>query len=103
MRTVDLAIFADVLAARSADASARLERARARVRQVAIEREARLELAPQTVRRLEAAGVLVAADLAAARAEVAALAADVRALEELQAWVEQRLFVAREEGLAVHE
>ena len=56
MRSVDLAVYADLLASRTADAAARLERARARIRQAAIESEARAALPSRTVGRLESLG-----------------------------------------------
>jgi hypothetical protein len=91
MRTVDLALFADIVAARSAALEARLERARDRIRQAAIEREARQALPPETVERLERIGVLSAADVRAERREVGELAASVAALRELQTWTEARV------------
>ena len=97
MRTVDLAVYADVLAAKAATLAAQLERARDALRQDAIEREARSALDAATVERLERIGVVSATDVAARRAEVSALTRDLRAVEELQAWVEARLFEAREE------
>ncbi len=101
VRTVDLAIYADVLAARSSTLAAQLERARDALRQAAIEREVRRALDAATVERLERIGAVSALDLGAQRAEVSRLADDVRALEALQAWVEARLFEAREEAEAV--
>jgi hypothetical protein len=97
VRSVDLAIYADTLAARASALAARLERARAGVRQAAIEREARRALGEDTVTRLETLGVLTRAGPRDDRAEIAELAAKLRALEELQAWVEGRLFEARGE------
>ena len=96
MRSVDLAIYADTLAARASALAAELERARGRVRQAAIEREARRALGEETVRRLEALGVLTRAAPRDERAEIVELAASLRALEELQAWVERRLCDARD-------
>ena len=58
MRSVDLALYADELAARAATLAARLERARGRLRQAAIEREARRALDETSVARLESLGVL---------------------------------------------
>jgi hypothetical protein len=97
MRAVDLAVYADVLAARASALAAQLERARAGVRQAAIERRARGALAAETIERLERLGALSCTDERAQRAEAGRLAADVAAVEELQAWVEARLFEAREE------
>jgi hypothetical protein len=97
VRSVDLAIYADTLAARASALAAQLERARAGVRQAAIEREARRALGEDTVARLGKIGVLSGADPRDGRVEVTELAATLRALEELQAWVERRLFEARGE------
>ena len=96
MRAVDLALYADELAARSATLAAQLERARGRLRQAAIEREARRALDEGLVERLESLGFLRGADTKVARAEVVELASAVAAVEELQAWVERRLYAARE-------
>ena len=103
MRAIDLALYADTLAAKASAVAAQLERARDALRQAAIEREARRSLDPATVERLARAGVLTTIDVRARRAEVAELAATLAALEELQAWVEGRLFAAREEGLVAQE
>ena len=97
VRTVDLAVYADVLAAKAATLAAQLERARDALRQDGIEREARAALDPATIERLERMGVVSATDVGARRTEVRALTRDLRAVEELQAWVEARLFEAREE------
>jgi hypothetical protein len=91
MRGVDLAIYADALAGEAASLSARVERARSRLRQAAIEKRARGELTTVAVERLEALGLLGAVDEAAARAELRELEAALDALEELQAWVEAEL------------
>jgi hypothetical protein len=58
VRTVDLAIYADALAGEAAALAARVERARSRLRESAIEREARRTLARETVDRLERLGLL---------------------------------------------
>jgi hypothetical protein len=100
VRAIDLAVFADVLAGRSAALAARLEQARDRVRQAAIERAARRDLDPGTVTRLEGLGVLDAYDARELRREAERLQDDLAALESLQAWVEARLFEAREEQAA---
>jgi hypothetical protein len=96
LRAVDLALYADELAARAATLAAQLERARGRLRRAAIEREARRTLDEALVERLEALGFLSCPDVKAARAEVTELASAVRALEELQAWFERRLYAERE-------
>jgi hypothetical protein len=88
VRSVDLAIYADALAGEAASLAARVERARSRLRQAAIERAARDELAPATVARLEARGLLATR---VDRGELRDLEDALGAVEELQAWVEGRL------------
>ena len=100
MRAVDLAVYADVLAGRSAALAARLEQTRGRIRQAAIERAARRELDAATRSRLEELGALGTVDAAPLRREADDLARDLEALERLQAWVEARLFEARDERSA---
>ncbi len=95
MRTVDLALYADVLAAKAASVAAQLERARDALRQAAIERDARSALDQATITRLERLGALTRPDARRLRAEVVDLAADLAALGELQAWTEARLADAR--------
>lgn len=94
MRSVDLALFADELAARAATLAAQLERARGGLRQATIEREARRALDETSVARLESLGLLRPADASEIRAEIRDLARALGALEELQTWVERRLFEA---------
>jgi hypothetical protein len=101
VRTVDLALYADLLAAKASTLAAQLERARDGLRQAAIEREVRRSFDGATVERLERIGAVSAIDVGAERAEVSRLADDLRALEELQAWVEARLFETREDAGAV--
>jgi hypothetical protein len=96
VRAVDLAIYADMLAGEHAALKARAEQARSRLREAAIERDARANLAAKTVAELEAMGVLGGIDEEAARAELRRLAKALSALEELQEWIESRL--ARERG-----
>jgi hypothetical protein len=91
VRGVDLAIYADALAAEAASVAARAERACSRLRQAAIEQRARGDLTEVAVGRLEALGVLGRIDQAAVRAELRELGAALEALDELQAWVEQQL------------
>jgi hypothetical protein len=91
MRSVELAIYADFLAGEAAALAARAERARSRLRQAAIERQARAALDPAEVSLLEERGILGAIDERVARAELAGLEAASSALEQLQAWVEERL------------
>jgi hypothetical protein len=98
MRSVDLALFADELAARAATLAAQLERARGRLRQAAIEREARRALDETSVARLESLGILRGAEPAEVRAEIRELAASLGVVEELQVWLERRLFEAGDEA-----
>ena len=96
MRAVDLAIYADTLAAEAASLSARLERARSRMRQAAIEHEARRDLPPETVAALERLGLLTQPEVEPADVREAAEATlGLEALGALQTWVESRLCAAR--------
>ena len=88
MRSVDLALYADVLAGEAASLAARIERERGRQRQASIEREARAALAPFAVERLEELGLLATRGDPAAVAE---LEEALDAIEVLQAWVEGAL------------
>jgi hypothetical protein len=97
MRSVDLALYADELAARAATLAAQLERARCRLRQEAIEREARRALGEGSIVRLETLGLIGRCDAHAIRMEIRELAASVAAVEELQGWVEERLAAAQDE------
>ena len=65
--------------------------------------EACAALGEAVVERLEQLGLFGRFDPASQREEIGDLAAGLRALEELQAWVESRLFALREEGLALAE
>jgi hypothetical protein len=94
MRPVDLALYADTLAGEAIALQARAERARARLRQAAIERRARAELTQAACRRLETLGVIGAIDENAVRAELVDAAESLIALRELQAWVESKLAAA---------
>ena len=98
MRSVDLALFADELAARAATLAAQLERARGRLRQAAIEREARRALDESSVARLESLGVLDAGEAGDIRGEIRELGRSLAVVEELQAWVERRLCKAADEA-----
>jgi hypothetical protein len=88
MRSVDLALYADVLAGEAASLAARIERERGKQRQVSIEREARAELTPFAVERLEELGLLATR---ADAAMIAELEESLDAVEVLQAWVEGAL------------
>ena len=94
MRSVELAVYADVLVGEAASLAARAERARSRLRQAAIERRARTRLSETTIDRLEELGLLGAIDERAVRAELRELEAALGALEELQSWVEAELVEA---------
>jgi hypothetical protein len=88
VRSVDLALYADVLAGEAASLAARIERERGKQRQASIEGEARAALTPFAVERLEELGFL------ATRADVAVIAElqeSLDAIELLQAWVEGAL------------
>lgn len=98
MRSVDLAIYADSLAAEAAAISARLERARGRLRRAAIEHEARRALPAETVTLLERRGLLGPTAPGRTRsdtAELHGLGVELAAIECAQAWVEARLLQAR--------
>jgi hypothetical protein len=97
MRSVDLALYADELAAHAASLAAQLERARCRLRREAIERDARRALDEGSIARLENLGILYLADPREIRGELRDLSASLAAVEELQAWVEGRLVAAQEE------
>lgn len=96
VRAVDLAVYADSLAAEAAALQARLERARGRLRQAAIEREAREALPADVVARLRRLGLLGAAADIEAMEELEELQRSRAALEQLQAWVEARLYAEQE-------
>jgi hypothetical protein len=88
VRNVDLALYADALAGEAAALAARIERERGRLRQAAVERQARRELPAVVVERLRELGLL------STRGDVEALAAleeALDAIEELQAWVDGQL------------
>jgi hypothetical protein len=91
MRSIDLAVYADSLAAEAASLAARLERLRGRLRQAAIEREARAALPAEVVTRLHALGLLAAGDGPDAAAELDKVRLDLAAVERLQAWIEAQL------------
>jgi hypothetical protein len=88
VRNVDLALYADALAGEAAALAARIERERGRLRQAAVERQARRELPAVVVERLRELGLL------STRGDVEALAAleeALDAIEELQAWLDGQL------------
>jgi hypothetical protein len=91
VETVDLALYADALASEAAAVAARVERARSRLNESEIEREARQALPRATVEQLERLGLLRPADEQRLYAELRRLEVDLDALAELQAWVEAKL------------
>jgi hypothetical protein len=97
MRSVDLATWADSLAGQAVRIAARIERGRAEIRQAAVESEARAVLPGPVVARLDSMGVLAqpGTGIELAQAQVVELLEDLRAVELLQAWVEQRLGAPR--------
>jgi hypothetical protein len=97
MRSIDLALYADELAARAATLATQLDLARCRLRREAIEREARRALDEGSITRLEQVGILHLADPRSIRGALRELSASLAAVEELQAWVERRLAAAQEE------
>jgi hypothetical protein len=88
VRSVDLALYADLLAGEAASLAARIERERGKQRQATIEREARAALAPVAVERLEELGLLSTRGDAALVVE---LEESLDAIDLLQAWVERAL------------
>jgi hypothetical protein len=88
VRSVDLALYADLLGGEAASLAARIERERGKQRQATIEREARAALAPVAVERLEELGLLSTRGDAALIVE---LEESLDAIELLQAWVERAL------------
>jgi hypothetical protein len=94
MRAVDLALYADSLAGEAASLQAKAERARSLLRQAAIERQARFDLRPRTVKRLEELGVFADVDDRGVREQLTGFIQALDALRELQAWVESMLVAA---------
>ena len=88
MRSVDLALYADMLAGEAASLAARIERERGRLRQIELEREARTALAPFVVERLEGLGLLATRGESTALVE---LEESLDAIEVLQTWIEAML------------
>ena len=91
MRTVDLAIYADTLAGEHAALSARLEQAHARLREAAIERDARAHLSEEALKELETLGIIGGIDERTARSEIRRLSRALDAVGQLQSWVEKRM------------
>jgi hypothetical protein len=91
VRAVDLAIYADTLAGEHSALAARAEQARSRLREAAIEQDARRHLPPLAIKELESLGILGGIDERTARNELRRLERALAAVEELQAWVEGRL------------
>ena len=88
MRSVDLALYADVLAGEAASLAARIERERGKLRQAAVERAARAELSPAAIDRLEELGLLATRGDAEL---LAGLEESLDAVEVLQGWVDTAL------------
>jgi hypothetical protein len=88
VHSVDLALYADLLAGEAASLAARIERERGKQRQATIEREARAALAAVAVERLEELGLLSTRGDAPLIVE---LEESLDAIELLQAWVERAL------------
>jgi hypothetical protein len=88
VRTIDLALYADLLAGEAASLAARIEREHGKQRQAGLEREARAALTPFAVERLQELGLLSTRGDPAAIAE---LQESLDAVEVLQAWVEGAL------------
>jgi hypothetical protein len=88
MRTVDLALYADMLAGEAASLAARIERERGKQRQAAIEHAARRALNPIAIQRLEELGLLRTRGDPLALVD---LEEALDAVEALQAWVEESL------------
>lgn len=103
MRSVDLAVYADSVAAEASALAARLERARSRLRRAAIEQEARRALPAETVEALEQLRLLSPPDATPGVAEIAELRATLAAVERLQAWLEECLAADRLPGASVTE
>jgi hypothetical protein len=101
MRSVELAIYADLLAAEAAALAARLEQARSRLRQAAIEDEAAAALPPAVVGRLRALGVLGGGGEVAGAAEIQRVTLDLDAVLKLQAWVERELRAGQERAVTL--
>ncbi len=91
MRTVDLAIYARHARRRARRARRAAGTGAARLREAAIERDARAHLAAETVRELESLGILGGIDERTARSEIHRLGPRLEAVEQLQSWVESRL------------
>jgi hypothetical protein len=96
MRSVDLAVYADTLAAEAAALHSRLERERRRLRHAALEHEARRSLPAETVRALERLGILGQPLDDAGAEEIGEACAALAAVQQLQAWVEAELAACRQ-------
>jgi histidine ammonia-lyase len=98
VRAVDLAVYADALAGEADALAARIERARAQLRQLEIEREAREALTESAVSRLEALGYFRPIDEDALCCALEVWARSCEALGELQTWVEGELSASAQRG-----
>jgi hypothetical protein len=88
MRSIDLALYADMLAGEAASLAARIERERGKQRQASIEHAARRALNPIAIQRLEELGLLKTRGDPLALVD---LEEALDAIESLQVWVEQAL------------
>jgi hypothetical protein len=88
MRSIDLALYADMLAGEAASLAARIERERGKQRQASIEHAARRALNPIAIQRLEELGLLKTRGDPLALVD---LEEALDAIESLQGWVEQAL------------
>jgi hypothetical protein len=100
MRSIDLALYADELAARAATLAAQLERARSRLRQEAIESGARGALDEGSVARLESLRVPHRHDVGELRAEIGELSTSLTALEDCRRGSRNRFAAPQEERSA---
>jgi Spy/CpxP family protein refolding chaperone len=91
VRSVELAIYADTLAAEAASLAPRPSARASRLRQAADRERAQRRAERRCRRAHEALGLFGGLDERATRAELRELEAALDALEELQAWVEAEL------------
>jgi hypothetical protein len=91
VRSVDVALYADLLAAEASSLEARGERLRSALRLAAIETRAREGLDPETVARLERMGLQRDVDERSLRAQLREVERALEALGKLQVWVETRM------------
>src|SRR5262245_7882784 len=100
MRAADLAVLADVLEGEAHSLAVRLGAVRRRLREAAIEHEARRALPEEAVRRLEALGLLAVRDVEKDAAEAREIETSLAALGLLREWVRCELETAASERAA---